>query len=118
MKHQGYTMSSKALRKQRVRIKTVGTGKPRLTVFRSNKYVYAQIIDDKKGVTLVEVSSAKDAPKDKMNRTQAAKHIGEILATEAVKKKIKEVVFDRGSYKYHGIIKALADSAREKGLVF
>lgn len=80
----------------------------RLSVFRSNKYIYAQIIDDKKGVTLVSASGDK---------TEAAK-VGEELAKEAKAKKIVKVVFDRGEYKYHGQVKALADGARKGGLSF
>lgn len=88
----------------------------RLTIFRSNKYIYAQIIDDKKGVTLV---SANEKEVDsKTNRIEAAKMVGLKLSEKAKGAKVKEVVFDKGSYKYHGRVKALAEGAREGGLVF
>ncbi len=86
----------------------------RLCVFKSNKHIYAQIIDDVKGFTLVSASSIKLPG----NNLEVAKKIGMEIADLAVKKKIKDVVFDRGTYKYTGRIKALANSAREKGLNF
>jgi large subunit ribosomal protein L18 len=97
--------------------------RPRLSVYRSNKHIYVQLIDDEKGETLVSASDlelkkeiAKD--KDKFKKQEIAKKVGQVLATAALKKKIKKAVFDRGSYKFHGRIKALADGAREKGLQF
>lgn len=89
----------------------------RLTVFRSNQYIYAQIIDDNKGRTLVSAHE-KDLSDTKMTRTHKAQELGKILAKKAVAKKIKNIVFDKGSYKYHGRIKALAQGAREGGLQF
>lgn len=80
--------------------------RPRLSVFRSNKAIYAQVIDDGKGKTLVEAHG------------QAAGSVGEALAKKALTKKVKEVVFDRGSYRYHGRVKALAEGARKGGLKF
>lgn len=91
--------------------------KPRLTVFRSNKHVYAQIIDDTSGKTLVSVSEMviKDI---KGTKTERAKVLGATIGKMAVGKKIKEVVFDKGAYAYHGRIKAIAEGAREGGLTF
>lgn len=104
-------------RKQRVRKKLrVTSSRPRLTVFVSNKHIYTQIIDDAKGHTLV---ATRDADvKDKNKIVAVAQKVGEELATRAVKLGIKQVVFDRGGRKYHGRIKALADSARAGGLEF
>lgn len=110
------------IRKKQKRIKRVRakilhkSALPRLSVFRSNKYIYAQIIDDQTGKTLVVASSLKEKKtKDYMS---LSKDIGKKLAEEALKQKITHVVFDRGSYKYHGKIKALAEGAREGGLKF
>jgi len=106
-------------RKNRVRTKAEGTpDRPRLSVFRSNRYLYAQIIDDSKGKTLVAASSKeKEASTLKTNMEKADK-VGEALAKKALKAKIKKVTFDRSGYKYHGIIKALAEGARKGGLEF
>ena len=102
-------------RRARVRAKIFGTAKrPRLSVFRSAKYVYAQLIDDDKQKTLV----AADDRKGKGKKEERAKQAGLALAKKAVAKKITAVVFDRGGYRYHGRIKALADGAREGGLKF
>jgi large subunit ribosomal protein L18 len=91
----------------------------RLCVFRSNRHIYAQIIDDKVHKTLVAASSLeiKDE-KSKMTKTEIAKKVGELIAKKATEKGIKEVVFDRGNYKFHGRVKALAEEARKNGLVF
>lgn len=108
-------------RKLRVRSKIKGTGiRPRLSVFRSNKFVSAQIIDDEKGITLVFVTDKNlgklgKLGKDGINR---AKELGKMIAEKAIAKKIKKIVFDKGGYKYHGKIKAVADGAREGGLEF
>ncbi len=109
-------------RHKRVRSKIVGsTKRPRLSVFRSNKHIYAQIIDDEKGKTL---ASARDTEiKEVKNEDLSGKKVkafavGELIAEKAKDIKIKEVVFDRGGYKYHGRVKALAEGARSKGLVF
>ncbi len=105
-------------RKVRVRSKIKGTAeKPRLTVFRSNKQIYAQVIDDTKGVTLVSANSLTIKEKTK-NNLETAKAIGIAVAQAALAKKIKKVVFDRGALKYHGRVKALAESARSAGLKF
>lgn len=107
---------------KRLRYKIVGTAeKPRLCVFRSNSHMYAQIIDDAKGHTIVSASTLETEFKgklDKSNNTEAAKVIGEAVAKRAVEKGIKTVIFDRAGYKYHGKIQALADAAREAGLEF
>lgn len=91
----------------------------RLAVFRSNKHIYAQIIDDEKGHTLVSASDLKDLKtSQKMTKTEKAKEVGKILAQKALEAKVKDVFFDRRKYKYHGRVKALAEGAREGGLNF
>lgn len=90
---------------------------PRLTVFRSNKYIYAQIIDDNRKHTVVS-SDEREVKGDNLGKTQKAQELGKIIAKKATLKKIKNVVFDKGGYRYHGRIKALAEGAREGGLVF
>lgn len=111
------------MRHKRLRKRISGTPeRPRLSVYRSEKHIYAQIIDDTKGVTLAAASTVEKELRDKLNdktwNVQAAKEVGKIIAERATAKGIKEIVFDRGGYKYHGRIKALADSARESGLKF
>ena len=92
---------------------------PRLNVFRSNKYIYAQIIDDTKGVTLVSASSlALRANLESTSSIEASKAVGKDIAEKALENGIKTVVFDRGGYVYHGRVAALADAAREAGLEF
>ena len=101
---------------QRIRRKLAGTGeRPRLNVYRSLNHIYAQVIDDQKGETLVSASSIKMKTG---GNVAAAKEIGKAVAELAVQQGIKKVVFDRGGYLYHGRIKALADAAREAGLEF
>lgn len=106
-------------RQKRVRRKVLGTdAKPRLNVYRSLKHIYAQLINDVEGITLVSASTAsKEKLKDSSN-INGAKSVGIKIAEKAQAKNIKNVVFDRNGYKYHGRIKALADAAREKGLKF
>ena len=106
-------------RRNRTRLKSLAGGRPRLSVFRSAKNIYAQIIDDAGGVTLAHASSleggkerTKGADKD------AAARVGKLVAERAMGKGVKDVVFDRGGYRYHGRVKALADAAREAGLNF
>ena len=97
------------------------TLRPRLAVFRSNNHMYAQIIDDTVGKTLVAASTLEKDVKaeiEKTNNVDAAAYVGTVIAKRAVEKGIKAVVFDRGGYIYHGKIKALADAAREAGLEF
>ncbi len=107
-------------RKNRARAKLFGTkDKPRLTVFRSNKYIYGQIVDDEKGKTLVATSAKTDKTKGtKKTKTDNATNAGLSLAEKAKKKKIKKVVFDRSGYQYHGRVKAFAQGARKGGLSF
>jgi len=90
---------------------------PRFSVFRSNKYIYVQVFDDLKGTTLASASE-KEVEDSKLSRLQKAEEVGRTIAKKVLSKKIKNVVFDKGSYKYHGRIKALADAARKEGLVF
>ena len=102
----------------RIREKLSGTSeRPRLNVYRSLKHIYAQVIDDQKGVTLVSASTLQAKAKTGGN-VAAAKEIGKSIAELAVAKGIKRVVFDRGGFLYHGRVKALADAAREAGLEF
>jgi len=107
-------------RHERVRNKVSGTKDiPRLNVFRSNSNIFAQIIDDENGTTLVSASSIdKDLKLENGGNVEAAAKVGEVLAKKAKKAKITEVVFDRGGYLYHGRVKALAEAARENGLKF
>jgi large subunit ribosomal protein L18 len=110
-------------RRARVRraVKATAGTRPRLSVFRSSKHIYAQVIDDVKGQTLAAASSMEKTTRDGGKtgaNIDAAKAVGKLLATRAVEKGVKEVVFDRGRYLYHGRVKALADAAREGGLSF
>jgi large subunit ribosomal protein L18 len=107
-------------RHARVRSKLSGTtARPRLNVYRSNKHIYAQLVDDLKGITLASASTLdKDVNLESTSNVDAAKKVGEIIAKRAVEQGVKEVVFDRGGYLYHGRIQALADAARENGLQF
>jgi large subunit ribosomal protein L18 len=103
----------------RVRKKITGTAaRPRLSVYRSNKSIYAQIIDDLTGHTLTSASSIEEAVVKTVNKSEQAKAVGKILAERATQLNISAVVFDRGGYLYHGRVKALADGAREAGLSF
>lgn len=103
--------------RRRIRGRIEGTGtRPRLSVFRSNKQIYAQIIDDVKGVTLASASSAKLA--EKVTKTETASLVGKMIAEKAIASGITQVVFDRSGYLYHGRIKSLAEGAREGGLIF
>jgi large subunit ribosomal protein L18 len=104
----------------RTRLKAVGSGRPRLSVFRSSKNIYAQIIDDAEGKTLVAASSlegGKGAAKKGSDKA-AAEAVGKLIAERAKEKGVTDVVFDRGGYLFHGRVKALADAAREAGLNF
>ena len=109
-------------RHRRVRAKISGTPeRPRLNVFRSLDHIYAQVIDDMAGHTLVSASTIDSELQDKVAgkaKLEAAKMVGELIAQRAQAAGIQEVVFDRGGYKYHGRVKALADAAREAGLKF
>jgi large subunit ribosomal protein L18 len=111
--------AERARRHARVRTKVSGTAEcPRLAVSKSNKNIIAQIIDDTKGVTLVYVSTLDSDVKTKKANIEAAKEVGTLVAKKALDKKIKTVVFDRGGFIYHGVVKALAEAAREAGLEF
>jgi large subunit ribosomal protein L18 len=110
------TVKEQRERRIRGKIKAV-SGKPRLSVYRSNKFIYAQIIDDSKKETLIGVSEA-EIKKEGLKKSERAKEVGLAIAKKATAKKISEVVFDRGSYRYHGRVKAVAEGAREGGLKF
>ena len=106
-------------RHKRVRRKISGTAEcPRLCVFRSNSNLYVQVIDDVQGTTLAQASTLDKEVKTKKANKEAAKEVGALIAKRAIEKKIKTVVFDRGGYIYHGVIKELAEAAREGGLTF
>lgn len=106
-------------RHKRVRTKISGTAeRPRLCVYRSNSHLYAQIIDDVAGNTLVSASTLDKEVKTKKSNKEAAKEVGTLIAKRAAAKKIQTVVFDRGGYIYHGVVKELAEAAREGGLEF
>jgi large subunit ribosomal protein L18 len=105
--------------RERIRRKVTGTAeRPRLAVFKSLKHIYAQVIDDASGKTLVSASSRDKDSSTKGANAAAAKAVGVLIAKKAKDKGITQVVFDRGGYLYHGNIKALADAARENGLKF
>ena len=110
-------------RKPRVRraLKVAANGRPRLSVFRSSKQIYAQIIDDDRGHTVAAASSLEKDARGKLKtgaNKEAAAEVGRLIAQRATQAGVKQVVFDRGSYLYHGRVKALADAAREGGLEF
>ena len=109
----------RARRHARVRRKISGTAeRPRLCVYRSNTKLYVQVIDDVAGKTLVSASTLDKEVKTKYANKEAAKEVGALIAKRALEKNIKDVVFDRGGYIYHGVIKELADAARNGGLNF
>ena len=108
-------------RRLRVGLRRKSGGRPRLSIFRSSKHIYAQVIDDAKGVTLAAASTLDGDLKGKIKtgaNIDAAKEVGRLVAERAIKVGVKEVVFDRGGFIFHGRIKALADAAREGGLSF
>ena len=116
-------LSATDRRKARVRraLKGTANGRPRLSVFRSSKQIYAQVIDDDAGRTLAAASSLEKDTRGKLKtgaNVEAAAEVGRMIAQRAVAAGVKQVVFDRGSYLYHGRVKALADAAREGGLEF
>jgi len=116
-------ISPRARRRQRVRheLRVKSSGRPRLSVFRSSQHIYAQVIDDARGVTLAAASTAEKEVKGGLKtgaNVDAAKAVGKLVAERAIAAGVKEVVFDRGSYLFHGRVKALADAAREGGLSF
>jgi large subunit ribosomal protein L18 len=115
-------LAARLKRRQRIRRKVSGSeARPRLSVFRSTRHIYAQIIDDGKGQTLVAASTLSGEIKDKLSglkKADAAKEVGKLLAAKAREKGIARVVFDRNGFIYHGRVKAVADSCRENGLEF
>ena len=109
-------LTGRARRKMRIRKKVRGTAqRPRLAVFRSAKHIYAQVIDDTQGVTIAHASSVAGPGAGKV---EAAKSVGDAVAKACIDKGVDQVVFDRGGYRYHGRVRALAESAREAGLKF
>jgi large subunit ribosomal protein L18 len=122
MDHQKAKRRQQLRRRNHVRRKIVGTAeRPRLSVFRSSKHIYAQLIDDLTGVTLAAASSAKKEARAELpygGNVKAAAMVGKQIAAAAREKGIKLAAFDRGHYRYHGRVKALADAAREAGLQF
>jgi large subunit ribosomal protein L18 len=116
--------SDRIMRRQgRVRgvLRRAAGGRKRLTVFRSSKHIYAQVIDDTEGSTLASASSIEKTARDGLKTgasVEAAKAVGKLIAERAQEKGVKDVIFDRGAYLYHGRVKALADAAREGGLNF
>ena len=117
-KNKGWYMSDKRKKRTRIKLKKVSS-RNRLSVFRSNNHIYAQVIDDQKGTTLASASTLeKDLYKTENNRKELAEIIGKKIAERTIEKGIKDVAFDKGKYKYHGLIKILADSARATGLNF
>jgi large subunit ribosomal protein L18 len=108
-------LTGRIRRRFRIRKKVRGTPeRPRLSVFRSSKYIYAQVIDDTAGTTIAQASSAGEGG----NKVAAAKSVGSAVAKACIDKGVGQVVFDRGGYRYHGRVRALAESAREAGLKF
>ena len=117
-KNKGYCMIDKRTKRIRAKLKKVSS-RNRLSIFRSNNHIYAQAIDDSKGITLASASTLeKELVKDQKGRKELAATIGKVIAKRLIEKGIKDVAFDKGGYKYHGLIKILADSAREEGLNF
>lgn len=107
--------------RNRTRIRTAAHGRPRLSIHRSSRYIYAQVIDDVKGITVVAASSLEPALRGSLKTgadTKAATEVGKLIAERAKAAGVSEVIFDRGAYLYHGRIKALAEAAREAGLSF
>ncbi len=108
-------------RRTRYAVRQAGGGRPRLSVFRSGKHIYAQVIDDRKGTTLAAASSLDEGLKGKLKsgaNKDAATEVGKLIAERAIAAGVKEVIFDRGGYMFHGRVQALATAAREGGLSF
>jgi large subunit ribosomal protein L18 len=110
--------NNRRAQRNRTRLRKLANGRPRLSVFRSDKNIYAQVIDDAGGVTVAAASSLEGGKGAKGADKDAAAVVGKLVAERALEKGVKDVVFDRGRYIYHGRIKALADAAREAGLNF
>ncbi|MFT5821319.1 MAG: large subunit ribosomal protein L18 [Crocinitomix sp.] len=112
-------VAKRAKIKRRIRKNVFGTSEqPRLSVFRSNKQIYAQVIDDNQGITLASASSYKNKTAEGKSKSEVAAIVGKDVAAKAVKAGVSTVVFDRNGYQYHGRVKSLADGAREGGLKF
>jgi len=114
-------VSERRTRRVRLGIRRISSGRPRLSVFRSGNHIYAQVIDDRAGKTLAAASSLEKDMRAKLGKggnKSAAGAVGTLVAERAIANGVKEVVFDRGGYKFHGRVKALADAAREGGLSF
>ncbi|HEX5939014.1 MAG TPA: 50S ribosomal protein L18 [Dehalococcoidia bacterium] len=119
MKSSETARAARLRRHARVRKTLSGSSdRPRLAVFRSLDHIYAQVIDDSKGATLVAASDLEKEFKARGNKTAAAAAVGELIGKRAVDKGVKKVIFDRGGFQYHGRVKALADGARKAGLEF
>ena len=122
MPKEGTSRSRRIARQQRVRKKVNGSSeRPRMSVYRSLNHTYAQVIDDKKGVTLVSASSLEMSVKNNLtdkSKKEIASLVGSLIAERAMDNGLKEVIFDRGGYKYHGRVKAVAEAARKGGLTF
>ena len=117
-KSKGLYMIDKRTKRIRTKLKKVSS-RNRLSVFRSNNHIYSQAIDDSKGITLASASTLeKELVKNQKGRKELAATVGKEIAKRLIEKGIKDVAFDKGGYKYHGLIKILADSAREEGLNF
>ena len=115
MKQSSY---KKRLKRVRSKLRKVNVNRYRLSINRTSKNISAQIIDDKNNKTLISASSIKNKPSDKFKKIDLSKHVAEILAKKALEKKITNVYFDRGAYKYHGRIKVFAEILRKSGLAF
>lgn len=119
MDKQKYKLLKKKRRQKRVRSVISGTAqRPRLSVFKSNRGMYLQLIDDSKGITIASAHSREIKAKKGATKTALAQELGKLIAEKAVAKKIESVVFDRSGYRYHGRVKAVAEGARENGLKF
>ena len=116
----GNSLSNRRKNRVRSKLRKSANGRPRLSIFRSSKHIYAQVINDVEGNTVVAASSIEKDLRDagKGSDVDAARRVGELIAKRASDAGIKEVIFDRSSYRYHGRVKALADAAREGGLSF
>ena len=117
MAHTHLKPTAKRAARVRLRLKKLAGGRPRLSVFRSAKNIYAQVIDDARGVTLAHASTLEEKSQKGADKDAAAR-VGALVAQRAMEKGVKDVIFDRGGYLYHGRVKALADAAREAGLNF
>jgi large subunit ribosomal protein L18 len=115
----GLSLFEKRRRRNRTALRSRGGGRPRLSVHRSGKHIYAQVIDDENGKTVASASTLEQGVRDKSGANiDAATEVGKRVAEAAVKAGVKQVVFDRGGFLFHGRVKALADAAREAGLEF